>query len=381
MTKLIQIDYSAINNVTDLLGILHREKVPDNLYWKFIAIYQERKARDKGIPLYGQFELTPFCNLDCKMCYVHLNPDQLNDNKVLSVEQWKSIMAQAHAEGMMNATLTGGECLIYPGFDELYLYLRSMGIQASIKTNGVLLNKERFDFFKRYPPKGITVSIYGSSNEVYYRLTGHAAFDVVYSNLVQLKDADYPVSIAITPSRYIYEDIGHILEIVNNLGFPYLMNMALVQPRPETGRVICDISLDEYIAIRKLVKKADFEPLDPTEEAEMQQEENHEILSAGIKCGAGRSLFNVDWKGQMSGCDNLHMSKVSLMDNSFSTAWKAINQAVLTYNLPMECNRCAYEKVCFNCAAFRSDRDKPDHCNQQLCERTKRLVREGFLHI
>ncbi len=381
MTRITNIDYSAIDSVIDLLSILRREKVPNNLYWKFLASYQERKAREKGIPLYGQFELTPLCNLDCKMCYVHLNTDQLNDHKVLSVDQWKSIMTQAHAEGMMDATLTGGECLIYSGFDELYLYLRSMGIQASIKTNGVLLNKERLDFFKRYPPKGITISLYGSNNDAYYKVTGHAVFDIVYNNLVKLKDVDYPVKIAVTPSRYMYDDIEHILELVNNLGFPYLMNMALIQPRPETGREICDISLDEYIEIRKMVKKADFEPVEPTEETDIKPQKDHEVLDVGIKCGAGRSLFNIDWKGQMTGCENLDMMKINLIDQSFSAAWKTINQAALTYCLPMECNNCSYEKVCFNCAAFRSDRNNQGHCNQQMCERTKRMVREGFLRL
>ena len=29
------------------------------------------KADKLGIPLSGTFELTPRCNLDCKMCYIH----------------------------------------------------------------------------------------------------------------------------------------------------------------------------------------------------------------------------------------------------------------------------------------------------------------------
>ena len=39
--------------------------------------YLGDKAREKGIPFGGQFELTPLCNFNCKMCYVHLNPDQM----------------------------------------------------------------------------------------------------------------------------------------------------------------------------------------------------------------------------------------------------------------------------------------------------------------
>ena len=50
------------------------------------------KAKEKGTPLHGQFELTPFCNFSCKMCYVHLTPDQLAGQFPLSVSAWKDLM-------------------------------------------------------------------------------------------------------------------------------------------------------------------------------------------------------------------------------------------------------------------------------------------------
>ena len=109
---------------------------------KFLDI----KAREKGIPIDGQFELTPFCNFDCKMCYVHLLPEQTGGCKILSTETWKSLIRQAWERGMISATLTGGECLTYPGFDELYLYLHSLGCEVHILTNGFLLNEQRIHF-------------------------------------------------------------------------------------------------------------------------------------------------------------------------------------------------------------------------------------------
>ena len=37
-----------------------------------VTEYLYRKATAAGIPLSGTFELTPVCNLNCKMCYVRL---------------------------------------------------------------------------------------------------------------------------------------------------------------------------------------------------------------------------------------------------------------------------------------------------------------------
>lgn len=129
------------------------------------------RAREKGVPISGSFELTPLCNLDCKMCYVHLNKDQMRGQPLLPVEDWKSLMTQAIDAGMMYATLTGGECLTYPGFRELYLFLQDRGIEVSILSNGLLMDDDMADFLKRHPPAIIQITLYGASEQAYEK--GH----------------------------------------------------------------------------------------------------------------------------------------------------------------------------------------------------------------
>lgn len=79
--------------------------------------YLRAVARERSIPLHGTFELTPLCNLNCRMCYVHLSEKQLKQTGkcLLTTEQWKHLMGQAADAGMITATLTGGEALTYPG--------------------------------------------------------------------------------------------------------------------------------------------------------------------------------------------------------------------------------------------------------------------------
>jgi len=66
------------------------------------------KAFKQDVPLNGNFELTPLCNLDCKICYVHLQDPSVR-HRMLSGEQWIALMQQAIDRGMMVALLTGGE--------------------------------------------------------------------------------------------------------------------------------------------------------------------------------------------------------------------------------------------------------------------------------
>ena len=375
------IDYSDIKSLPDLLCLMREKDIPDNQFWKYISVYQDRKAREKGIPLNGQFELTPLCNLDCKMCYVHLNSNQLNSAKLLPGEWWKDIASQAHSLGMMNAVLTGGECLTYPEFDQVYMYLRSLGVSVSIKTNGVLLNKERIAFFKKHSPRNITISLYGSTNEAYENVTGRAAFDIVYDNLLQLKNVDFPVIIAITPSKYLLEDIENVIDLVRKLNIPFTVNALLIQPRIETGRVVKDLTPREYAKIFKLIKEKKSSDTGSSIENDLTECVKDNTPKMGINCGAGRSSFCVSWNGNMSGCNNLNSLEINLLDRDFSTAWELIHLDALSYPLPAECNKCAYSKACLNCVAYRSTPNEKGHCNPEICERTKIFVNEGIYQI
>ena len=95
----------------------------------------------KGIPFAGTLELTPLCNLSCRMCYVHLTQRQMGERELLTSGQWKYLIDEAVKAGMLRATLTGGECLTFPEFDEIYLHLLERGVQTTILTNGILLTE------------------------------------------------------------------------------------------------------------------------------------------------------------------------------------------------------------------------------------------------
>lgn len=83
----------------------------------------KRFARENKAPIFGHYELTGRCNLDCKMCYVHNQSNAEFLKKELSTEQWKQIFDEAFDLGLLYATLSGGECLIRNDFKELYLHL------------------------------------------------------------------------------------------------------------------------------------------------------------------------------------------------------------------------------------------------------------------
>ena len=345
----------------------------------------DMKARQKGIPISGQFELTPLCNLDCRMCYVHLMPEQLKGRSVLSVSEWKSLIDQAFQAGMMQATLTGGECLAYPGFDELYLYLHSIGCEITILTNGVLLDEKRIQFFREHRPADIQITLYGWNDDVYERVTGRRVFETVARNIRMALDVRMSVTLTVTPSIYLGEDALETVRFARSLTRNVTVNPMVFTPREETGRAgqSDDPELDLYVQIYRLLDELDgYKPMEILADQLPAPGGNcHSCTECGIKCGAGRSCFALDWKGNMQACGRLDVVKGEPLEEGFRAAWTRINEWANKIPRVPECDGCVYEGVCDNCVANTLMYSELGKQPKGLCERTLYLVQNGIRQI
>ena len=70
----------------ELLQMLREAEAAEAEKRAAVEEYLRIKAWRAGLPRYGKFELTPLCNLDCKMCYIHLQKEQMHGKELLPVE-------------------------------------------------------------------------------------------------------------------------------------------------------------------------------------------------------------------------------------------------------------------------------------------------------
>jgi len=334
------------------------------------------------VPLFGTFELTPLCNLDCKMCYVHLGKDQLNGASLLTVDQWKDLMQQAVRGGMMYARLTGGECLTYPGFRELYLFLQAHGVEVSILSNGLLLNEEMIQFLLQHPPAAIQVTLYGASDEGYEAVTGHRVFSRVAENLHRIKASGIPLAVAVTPNAYM-RDGDDIIRYLHQGGYTSLINAGLMAPRDETGRSLTGDGLEQYVSMLKLRRSlAGHETVvDCDPESLPDPGSAHAKAEKGVRCGAGRSGFSIDWKGGMRPCNTFPCEPLDVLELGFDEAWKRTNHMANNYPLPIECTECTYKDVCKHCVAEHAAGAPCGHANPSSCVWIKRMIAEGLITL
>jgi len=315
------------------------------------------------------------------MCYVHLTKNQIQDGeRLLTVDEWKSIIKQAVDAGMMYATLTGGECLTYPGFKEIYLYLMSLGIHPDVFTNGRLLTEETVRFFSDHPPGIIQVSLYGSSEDAYEKVTGHRAFRQVLNGIKQAKQAGLNVYIAITPNRYMQDDVADLLGLVHALGIPYVIGTGTLQARPETERELQDyaVDTDTYFAINEIEKVYYLSQYAGQNLATVPlcyPKERKE--TDGLPCGGGHSAFQVNWKGELTPCTAFSAAvHYSILDRDFDQAWKLVRDAMLKYRQPKECEECENKRYCSSCPGEISLSELDGCLNKVVCERVQRRVSE-----
>lgn len=370
-----------------LIAQLDAEGIHDHRRYAAVRRYLNFKARKKNHPITGSFELTPLCNFDCPMCYVHLQKEQMNGKKLLTVEQWKDIMQQAIDNGLMYASLTGGECLTYPGFKELYLFLQNKGIELNVLSNGFLMDAEMVGFLKKNPPALVQITLYGSSDENYERVTGRRAFHVVWDNITALDRAGIPVKIAITPNAYM-QDGKEVIRLLHQTGYPFAINAGLMQPRKETQRGLFDANRNAYIEMLRLSRELNGRQVESecdVQDLPLTGVENEtakpEKLVKGVSCGGGRSCFSVDWQGGMRPCNAFPCEPEDVLTLGFAEAWKRTNQKARDFLRPVECEDCIYKKQCKHCAAEHASGAPIGHANPEICAWRKQMSIEGLLEF
>ena len=336
-----------------------------------------KNARETDTPICGNFELTPLCNLDCKMCYVHLSDPTVKE-RMLSGDQWIDLMGQAIDHGMVTALLTGGEAMTHPDFKRIYMYLIDHGVSVRLKTNGILLNRDMIDLLTEYPPYLLDVSLYGCDGESYKAVTGHDVFETVTANVRAAIAAGLPVRLMITPSAYMLPWVDKIMEYAKTFGADdVIVNPMLMEANPNTGRRMEDFGLsleeNERILRRRLEMFPRVTKSQTEEEAEFMGEipaEEPHILPRGLYCNAGRTTFAMNWDGAMGPCLDFPRDVIcaDVKHIGFEAAWREVNRGVKDYKVPDECRACSHNTKCHYCPVQHKSLAAQRRCVAASCD-------------
>ena len=340
----------------------------------FIDLVNDEAAAN-NIPVNGTFELTPRCNLHCKVCYL-CNPSR-GVGEELSGAQWLDIMEQARNAGMVFALLTGGEALLHKDFWDIYLGLKKLGVYVSLNSNGTAITPEVADMLKKYPPIRVAISVYGSSPEAYQKVCGSAAgFEKTIRGVELLRDCGIEVRLRTILTRDTAEDIENIARLILSYDVPFIYGNYVLPPLWDNGNDPCSLRLngEELIKYTNIAKNAINEYYtahgNPREQAiaEMREEmrlakekpesaERRELHrcaeearnKTAFKCQAGLARFSVSHDGFIRLCEITRDSMFDLKEIPFIEAFKMLAEAAAAIPDCTECIDCPDKEKCSPC--------------------------------
>lgn len=316
-----------------------------------------QKCAAAGIPCSGTFELTPRCNLKCKMCYVRLTPEQMAPiGRERTAEEWLSFAKEAVEAGLIFLLITGGEPTLRPDFPKIYEGLAQMGLSISINTNGTLLRPELKELFHRLPPAQVNITLYGTCQEDYKQLCGFGeAYDQMLDALHWLKKEGILVHLNCTMipdnlSRWEdFEEFAKNEEVelrMTTYCFPPVRRgscneFTRLSPEDAGELIVKDLLYRE--GIEAIQKRA----------AQLEQPLNSCKLDLGdpLQCMAAKSQFWLSWDGRMVPCGMLDTPAVHPFEDGFLNSWKVLQSETNAIRLCPDCTGCEERSSCMNCAA------------------------------
>ena len=333
--------------------------------------YLHRKAAVKKTPLSVAFELTPVCNMTCRMCYVRMDKKTQESIAPLHTSgEWISIAEEARDHGLLYILLTGGEPFTHPQFREILSGLHNRGFIVSINTNGTLINEKTVEWLKETPPSRINITLYGSSDATYERLCGKAdGFTLVSKAIRLLKGAAIPVRINVSLTPYNACDLEGIFAFCKDHGLLIQASSYMFPPlrRDQTciGQNVYRFKPEEaaYYAAKiesllngedsfmKRVEDGDFAAL--AADADEICGEDCAGEGDGVRCRAGKCTGWVTWEGRMHACGMIPEDNApNVFDVGYMEAWKTVTQKTDAIRLPAACSNCELKDTCRACAAM-----------------------------
>ena len=320
-------------------------------------------ASAKRFPLSAVFELSPVCNFKCPFCYARLSPEELaaKGEKVLRFSDWKRFIDEARAMGTFKLTLTGGECMLHPDFCEIYRYAYGQGCDISLLTNGSCVTPEILAMFRDCPPESIYLTLYGSSPKTYETVCGSAAFyDRVLQNVHALQDLGLQVVLQFTADRDNVAELKDIYALSKTLGVPLRTTVAELSFRRCTPEMLEEFA-PEQETLEDVARSIYFDRKRITEEAfrasddEPVQFAKMPVIEKGVPCGAGRSSFCINYRGEMLPCVVFDAVSVKTDGRPLADCWKELVRGCDEIPRLVECTNCIHRMHCRSCIAQHYD--------------------------
>jgi len=321
--------------------------------------------RNNKNPFSFNLEITARCNQNCRHCYINL---PAHDKKVkkseLTVPQIQRIVDEAVSLGAVWSLITGGEPLLRKDFFDIYLYLKKKGLLVSVFTNATLITPEHIQFFKRYPPRAIEVTVYGLTQETYYGVSRTpGSFQSFMRGLDLLLENGIKVRLKAMALRSNVKELPKIASFCRERTQDYFRFDPFLHLRFDRNTMRNEEIKSERLTPEEIVaiEVADNERIGVLEKGcgkLIMPEAEHINCRHLFHCGTGNGNFVVSYDGHFRLCSSLCHSECvcSLKKMSLKDAWGSFvpqvrNMRSENREFLKKCRKCPIINLCLWCPA------------------------------
>jgi len=177
----------------------------------------EPESQHLGAPLYVAWQITNECNLACMHCIEESGPGKAFKDELTEAQVF-SVLEQMMALEVPYLSFSGGEPMLHPHFFEMAEYVCSRGSQLKVETNGHLLTAESAARLRDAGVKAVQVSLDGGSRATFNRIRVLGEFDRVLEGIRHLREAEVPIEINFSPTRFNIHEIAGVVDLAYELG-------------------------------------------------------------------------------------------------------------------------------------------------------------------
>lgn len=341
-------------------------------------------AATKHVPLGGTFELTARCNLRCKMCYIRLDPQQIQLlGKELTAKEWIELGKEAAAAGTLHLLITGGEPLLRDDFEEIYTALNQMGFIISLNTNATLVNERYLKLFQKYPLTSVNVTLYGASAETYGIVCGNAdGFEKAIKGLEMLASTSSVLEVRTTFIKDNLNELSAVHSIAKRFSNRFAINPYVFDSVRGAVSDAKKCRLDPHEIFDLSKSHAQFyndinNVVDPSHHDQKTKSVNrdfmHDLPPKILTCLGAKSIYWIAWDGKMLPCGSFSYPYTLPLEEGFQQAWDRLPGLFEDIVLPEKCRTCEYANgACANCPAMlQSETGSFHEVSDYICDITK----------
>ncbi len=315
-----------------------------------------RRAAAQRIPLHGTIEVTRRCPLTCVHCYNNLPMgDRAARRSELTYDEHRRLLDEITEAGCLWLLYTGGEILARKDFLDIYSYAKHKGLIISLFTNGTLITPEVADHLARYRPFSVEITLYGSTQATYERLTGiPGSYERCMRGIHLLMERGLPLKLktmAVTLNKHELWEMKRFAE--EELGLEFTFD-PMINPRIDCSHspLAVRLSPEEIVELdlQDTKRVAEWKAVAERFTGRAHSAEQCDEL---YDCGGGITAFAIDPQGKMSLCVLSHVDTYDVRTGSFREAWDEflLNVRRKKSTRLTKCGACEIKPMCQMCPA------------------------------